>query len=83
MNDFGSHSFLQEPFKSIPLIWIIQEKALAYRSRNYITSGKIELLNDWKRAFNRSTVVVFPNYALPVIFWDSFHYFIYLLFESL
>lgn len=67
MNDFSCHSFLQEPFNSIPLIWIIHENALAYRSRKYTTSSQVELLNDWRRAFNRSTVVVFPNYALPVI----------------
>ncbi|KAF7826114.1 Glycosyl transferase [Senna tora] len=60
--------FLQEPFKAIPLIWIIHENALAYRSRKYATYGKVELLNDWRRAFNRSTVVVFPNYALPMLY---------------
>ncbi|KAE9605364.1 hypothetical protein Lal_00024805 [Lupinus albus] len=60
--------FLQEPFKSIPLIWIIHENALAYRSKQYTASGKTGLLNDWRRAFNRSTVVVFPNYALPMIY---------------
>ncbi|KAI4355160.1 hypothetical protein L6164_003958 [Bauhinia variegata] len=60
--------FLQDPFKSIPLIWIIHENALASRSKQYATSGQIGLLNDWKRVFNRSTVVVFPNYALPMIY---------------
>lgn len=65
-NDF-SYSFLQEPFKSIALVWIIHDSALGYRSIQYTTSGQLELLNDWRRVFNRSTVVVFPNYALPVI----------------
>lgn len=60
--------FLQEPFKSVPLVWIIQDSALGYRSRQYTASGKIELLNDWRRVFNRSSVVVFPNYALPMIY---------------
>ncbi|OIW02014.1 hypothetical protein TanjilG_11607 [Lupinus angustifolius] len=60
--------FLQEPFKSIPLIWIIHENSLAYRSKQYTASGKTGLLNDWRRSFNRSTVVVFPNYALPMIY---------------
>ncbi|KAL2333851.1 hypothetical protein Fmac_015064 [Flemingia macrophylla] len=59
--------FLHEPFKSIPRIWIIHENALAYRSRQYTTKGQIKLLNDWRRVFNRSTVVVFPNYALPTM----------------
>lgn len=60
--------FVQEPFKSLPLIWTIHERSLATRSRNYISSGQIDLLNDWKRVFNRSTVVVFPNYILPMIY---------------
>ncbi|MED6133322.1 hypothetical protein PIB30_027355 [Stylosanthes scabra] len=60
--------FLQEPFKSLPLLWIIHENALAYRSRQYADNGKTELLNDWRRVFNRSTVVVFPNYALPMVY---------------
>ncbi|XP_027334148.1 uncharacterized protein LOC113848922 isoform X2 [Abrus precatorius] len=60
--------FLQEPFKPIPLVWVIHENALAYRSRHYTTNGQIELLNDWRRVFNRSTVVVFPNYALPMLY---------------
>ncbi|CAJ1950280.1 unnamed protein product [Sphenostylis stenocarpa] len=70
--------FLQEPFKSIPLIWIIHEKNLAYRSRQYTSNGQIELLNDWGRVFNRSTVVVFPNYALPMIYstFDAGNFFV-------
>ncbi|QHN82743.1 uncharacterized protein DS421_20g698440 [Arachis hypogaea] len=57
--------FLQEPFKSLPLLWVVHENALAYRSRQYVANGQTELLNDWSRVFNRSTVVVFPNYVLP------------------
>ncbi|XP_043812637.1 uncharacterized protein LOC110615186 isoform X4 [Manihot esculenta] len=58
--------FMQEPFKSIPLIWTIHERILAVRSRQYTANGQIALVNDWKRYFNRATVVVFPNYFLPV-----------------
>jgi len=79
-NDFSCYSFLQEPFKSIPLIWAVHENALAYRSRQYTTNGQIEVLNDWGRVFNRSTVVVFPNYALPVICMGQI---IYLMFDTL
>ncbi|WJX86891.1 hypothetical protein P8452_69140 [Trifolium repens] len=60
--------FLQEPFRSVPLIWIVHDSALGYRSRQYTATGQIELLNDWRRVFNRSSVVVFPNYALPMIY---------------
>ncbi|KAK8504158.1 hypothetical protein V6N13_132017 [Hibiscus sabdariffa] len=71
-------SFLQEPFKSIPLIWIIPERVLAVRSREYTSSGQIELVNDWKKVFGRATVVVFPNHALPMIYstFDSGNYYV-------
>ncbi|XP_040930578.1 uncharacterized protein [Gossypium hirsutum] len=71
-------SFIQEPFKSIPLIWTIHERALAIRSREYTSSGQIELVNDWKKVFCRATVVVFPNYALPMIYstFDSGNYYV-------
>lgn len=67
MNEFTCYSFMQEPFKSLPLIWTIHERSLAVRSRQYTSAGQFELVNDWKNVFNRATVVVFPNYALPVI----------------
>ncbi|XP_043812636.1 uncharacterized protein LOC110615186 isoform X3 [Manihot esculenta] len=60
--------FMQEPFKSIPLIWTIHERILAVRSRQYTANGQIALVNDWKRYFNRATVVVFPNYFLPMMY---------------
>lgn len=67
------YSFMQEPFKSLPLIWTIHEKALAARLRKYTSDGQIELINDWKKTFNRATVVVFPNYILPVKFISYFY----------
>ncbi|XP_022757484.1 uncharacterized protein LOC111304797 [Durio zibethinus] len=71
-------SFMQDPFKSIPLIWTIHERALAFRSRKYTSSGQIELVNDWKKVFNRATVVVFPNYLLPMIYsaFDAGNYYV-------
>ncbi|XP_050237240.1 uncharacterized protein LOC126686964 isoform X2 [Mercurialis annua] len=70
--------FMQEPFKSIPLIWTIHENTLAVRSRQYSSDGQTELLNDWKRVFNRATVVVFPNHALPMMYsaFDSGNYYV-------
>ncbi|GMH00463.1 hypothetical protein Nepgr_002302 [Nepenthes gracilis] len=69
---------MQEPFKSLPLIWTIHEKTLATRLSQYTSTEKIEVLNDWKKSFNRATVVVFPNYALPVIYssLDAGNYFV-------
>ncbi|OAY62221.1 uncharacterized protein LOC110614988 isoform X2 [Manihot esculenta] len=70
--------FMQEPFKSLPLIWTIHEKALAVRSRKYTENGQIELANDWKRVFNRATVVVFPNHVLPMMYssFDAGNYYV-------
>ncbi|XP_068330544.1 uncharacterized protein [Pyrus communis] len=70
--------FLQEPFKSLPIIWTIHEQALAARSRKYSSNRQTELLNDWKRLFNRSTVVVFPNHFLPMIYsvFDAGNFFV-------
>ncbi|KAE8721467.1 rRNA-processing protein FCF1-like protein [Hibiscus syriacus] len=71
-------SFMQEPFKSLPLIWTIHERALTVRSRQYSLTGQVELVNDWKKTFNRATVVVFPNYALPMIYstFDTGNYYV-------
>lgn len=74
MNEFTCYSFMQEPFKTLPLIWTIHEKTLAARLRKYTSDGQIELINDWKKTFNRATVVVFPNYVLPVKFISHFYY---------
>ncbi|KDP28542.1 hypothetical protein JCGZ_14313 [Jatropha curcas] len=70
--------FMQEPFKSIPLIWTIHERTLAIRSRQYASDGQTELVSDWKRVFNRATVVVFPNYALPMMYsaFDAGNYYV-------
>ncbi|GAV75395.1 Glycos_transf_1 domain-containing protein [Cephalotus follicularis] len=69
---------MQEPFKSVPLIWTIHEKALALCLREYNSRGQIALVNDWKKVFNRATVVVFPNYALPIIYsaFDAGNYYV-------
>ncbi|KAK1418660.1 hypothetical protein QVD17_27805 [Tagetes erecta] len=69
---------LQEPFKSVPLIWTVHEKTLATRAARYASNGQVELIDDWKATFNRATVVVFPNYALPMFYaaFDSGNYFV-------
>lgn len=71
-------SIMQEPFKSLPLLWTIHERTLATRSRNYASSGQLELLNDWKKVFNRATVVVFPDYFLPMMYsaFDAGNYYV-------
>ncbi|CAN1237559.1 hypothetical protein LINGRAPRIM_LOCUS1903 [Linum grandiflorum] len=75
---FTCYSFMQEPFKSVPLIWAIHESALAIRSRQYDSSGQIELIDDWKKVFNRATVIVFPNHVLPMMYaaFDTGNYYV-------
>lgn len=59
---------MQEPFRSLPLVWTVHEKSLATHLDQYNSNGTSEVLNDWKKSFNRATVVVFPNYALPIMY---------------
>ncbi|XP_012846992.1 PREDICTED: uncharacterized protein LOC105966971, partial [Erythranthe guttata] len=70
VNSLKSVGFLsclmQEPFKNIPLVWTIHEHTLASRLRTYVSSGQSELVDTWKRFFSRATVIVFPNYILPI-----------------
>ncbi|KAK9068327.1 hypothetical protein SSX86_012438 [Deinandra increscens subsp. villosa] len=69
---------LQEPFKSVPLIWTVHEKTLATRAARYISNGQVKLIDDWKLIFNRAAVVVFPNYALPMFYaaFDAGNYYV-------
>ncbi|PWA81348.1 glycosyl transferase, family 1 [Artemisia annua] len=71
-------SLVQEPFKSLPLVWTIHEKTLATLFTSYISDGKIQLIDDWKATFNRATVVVFPNHAFPMYYaaFDAGNYFV-------
>lgn len=65
-SDHTFYSFMQEPFKALPLIWTVHEQSLATRVNQYTVNGTLEILNDWKKSFSRASVVVFPNHALPV-----------------
>ena len=57
---------MQEPFCSVPLIWIIQEDTLANRLSMYEEMGWMHLISHWRSAFSRANVIVFPDYSLPV-----------------
>ncbi|KAL2478723.1 glycosyl transferase family 1 protein [Forsythia ovata] len=59
---------MQEPFRYVPLIWTIHEQILAARLRQYVSSGQNELVNNWRKIFSRATVVVFPNYIMPMAY---------------
>ncbi|KAL9270041.1 hypothetical protein AKJ16_DCAP09829 [Drosera capensis] len=58
----------QEPFKPLPVIWTIHEKPLASHVTHFSLNGKAEITNNWKKSFSRASVVVFPDYALPMIY---------------
>jgi hypothetical protein len=59
-------SLMQEPFRSVPLIWIVHEDILANRLPVYQRMGQNSLISHWRSAFARADVVVFPQFTLPV-----------------
>ncbi|PIN10038.1 hypothetical protein CDL12_17373 [Handroanthus impetiginosus] len=59
---------MQEPFCSVPLIWIIQEDTLANRLKMYENMGLDRLISDWKYAFSRADAVVFPEFSFPMLY---------------
>ncbi|XP_022993256.1 uncharacterized protein LOC111489326 [Cucurbita maxima] len=61
-------SIMQEPFCSIPLIWIIQDDILAKRLKMYKDKGWENLVSHWRSTFSRASVIVFPNFALPMLY---------------
>lgn len=64
-------SVMQEPFKNVPLVWTVNELTLASRLKQYISSGQNDLVDNWRKVFSRANVVVFPNYILPVLFFNQ------------
>ncbi|KAL5718715.1 hypothetical protein ACHQM5_011592 [Ranunculus cassubicifolius] len=65
-------------FQIFTCYWTIHEREVAIRSRQYVSNGQSQLMEDWRQAFNRATVVVFPNYFLPMMYsaFDSGNYFV-------
>lgn len=69
---------MQEPFCSVPLLWIIQEDTLANRLSVYEEMGWEYIMSYWRRAFKRANVVVFSDFTIPVImpsYFDVLPYF--------
>ncbi|GLT66763.1 hypothetical protein SLA2020_391120 [Shorea laevis] len=71
-------SLMQEPFDLIPLIWIIQEDTLGKRLAMYKEVGLEHLVSNWKNAFSRANLVVFPDFSLPMLYsvLDSGNFFV-------
>ncbi|WCJ19216.1 UDP-Glycosyltransferase superfamily protein [Euphorbia peplus] len=61
-------SLMQEPFCSVPLIWIIQEDTLSNRLSVYEEMGWQYLTSNWREALKRASVVVFPDFTLPMLY---------------
>ncbi|EPS63775.1 hypothetical protein M569_11009, partial [Genlisea aurea] len=61
-------SLMQEPFCSVPLIWIVQSDALANRLLLYEKMGWEHLSSNWKRAFSRADALVFSDYSFPMLY---------------
>lgn len=59
---------MQEPFCSVPLVWIIQEDILANRLLQYEEMGWKHLVSHWKTTFSRANVIVFPDFTLPMLY---------------
>ena len=64
---YALYSLSREPFKGVPIIWTVHEESLARRINDYFFNNQTQIIHDWKQAFKRATVVVFPNHVLPVI----------------
>ncbi|KAK8691720.1 hypothetical protein V6N13_075219 [Hibiscus sabdariffa] len=61
-------SLMQEPFDTVPLIWIIQEDTLAKRLPVYEEMGLQHLVSNWKTSFTRANVILFPDFTLPMLY---------------
>ncbi|KAL9242083.1 hypothetical protein vseg_016119 [Gypsophila vaccaria] len=61
-------SLMQEPFCSVPLVWIIQEDSLARRLLHYNRMNWEPLVSHWRHVFSRADVVVFPDFSLPMLY---------------
>ncbi|CAO2842179.1 unnamed protein product [Amaranthus hypochondriacus] len=61
-------SLMQEPFCSVPVVWIIQDDSLAKRLLHYNKMGWDQLISHWQIAFGRADVVVFHDFSLPMLY---------------
>ncbi|XP_020094017.1 uncharacterized protein LOC109714032 isoform X2 [Ananas comosus] len=60
-------SLMQEPFVSVPVVWIIQEDILGQRLKRYAEEQQ-DLMSQWRSAFRRADVIVFPDVSLPMLY---------------
>ncbi|CAM6088307.1 unnamed protein product [Calypogeia fissa] len=66
-------SLSKEPFTDIPVIWMIGENIVLEKDIAWNASDELlAVYTSWLKTFNRSTVVVFPNYFLPMAYNDFY-----------
>ncbi|KAI5017861.1 hypothetical protein ZWY2020_042749 [Hordeum vulgare] len=61
---------MQEPFRLLPVVWLIHDDALGQHLRNY-PDPHLSIPNhieDWRAHFNACTYVVFPDSHLPLLY---------------
>ncbi|CAH8324439.1 unnamed protein product [Eruca vesicaria subsp. sativa] len=61
-------SLMQEPFRSVPLVWIVHEDFLANQLPVYQKMGQNSLISHWRSTFTRANAVVFPQFTLPMLY---------------
>ncbi|MQL84143.1 hypothetical protein Taro_016659 [Colocasia esculenta] len=61
-------SLVQEPFDHVPLIWIVLEDTLGERLPLYMETGWQLIVSEWRKAFSRADVLVFPDFSLPLLY---------------
>lgn len=61
-------SLMQEPFSSVPLVWVIQDDVLAKRIPFYEEMDWKHLVTLWRNTFSRADVIVFPDFTLPMLY---------------
>ncbi|KAK4799751.1 hypothetical protein SAY86_025116 [Trapa natans] len=61
-------SLMQEPFCSLPFIWVIQEDILAKRLTFYEEMGWSHLITQWRSAFSRANMILFSDFTMPMLY---------------
>ncbi|KAK4766182.1 hypothetical protein SAY87_007824 [Trapa incisa] len=61
-------SLMQEPFCSLPFVWIIQEDILANRLTFYKEMGWNHLISQWRTAFSRANMILFSDFTMPMLY---------------
>ncbi|TVU31801.1 hypothetical protein EJB05_23502, partial [Eragrostis curvula] len=61
---------MQEPFQSLPVVWLIHEDTLGQHVRSYaeLHESIPNIIEDWRAHFNACAYVVFPDSFLPLLY---------------